>query len=65
MARNAQPKKAAARLEKAEQFKKAGPGGAGIKGAVSKSMQGLGYLLSAKSLFDSSKSFVNQWNGNY
>ena len=65
MARNAQPKKAAVRLQKAEQFKKAGPGGTGMKGAVSKSLQGLGYLLSAKSLFDSSNTFVNQWNGNY
>ena len=58
-------KKAALRQGQLEQVKKAGPGGGGFKGTVAKTMQGLGYLLSAKSLYDSSATFVNQWNGEF
>jgi hypothetical protein len=60
VARSGKPSKVA----NAQAFEKAGPKPAtGGKAVSSSAMKGLGYLFSAKSLFDASSTFVKQWNG--
>jgi hypothetical protein len=52
------------KVANAQAFEKAGPKPAtGGKAVTSSAMKGVGYLFSAKSLFDASSTFVRQWNG--
>ena len=60
MAKGGKPRAVA----KLENFEKADPKVAtGGKAVASTAMKGLGYMFSAKSLFDASNTFVKQWNG--